>query len=320
MLKTQVDDEYWCIEQPDHGVVAGYLASHWGSDEFTRPGHFAPTPDAESLRGEVVLGIAQHDNGWWEWEAAPELSPGGGLPLDLVDVFQVQQAGMSRWRRGVPRLAETHPYAGILASFHACWLYAVRCDAGDTPFVHPFYWKQRPSLFEGRQLEEGRAFLAELEGLQQELIRTLAASPVSEDWANPEHLLPHGRLTQVLDGLSLSLCSNLIPDRDDRPGGPGRNTFTLSNIPRSGWGDRVSIEIAPVGDGRISCYPYPFDVDPLPVSVPLRVVPAEEGRGDGFLPWWYGIEKQVMRFEFCSEPALTRDSAFAGCEEPAAMR
>jgi hypothetical protein len=129
MLKTQVNREYWCIEQPDHGVIAGYLAAHWGNREFRRPEHFAPTSFPGSLRDEVVLGVAQHDNGWWEWEATPELSSSSGLPLDLMDIFQAQQEGMSRWRRGIPRFAETQPYAGLLTSFHAytrgsghCWL------------------------------------------------------------------------------------------------------------------------------------------------------------------------------------------------------
>ena len=38
MLKTQVGQEYWCVEQPDHGVIAGYLAAHWGNSEFRWPG------------------------------------------------------------------------------------------------------------------------------------------------------------------------------------------------------------------------------------------------------------------------------------------
>ena len=307
MLKTQVGQEYWCIEQPDHGVAAGYLAAHWGNDEFTRPGYFAATADPESLRGAVVLGVGQHDNGWWEWEATPELSPVSGLPLDLMDVFQAQQEGMSRWRRGIPRFAETHPYAGLLASFHAYWLYAVRCDGAGTPFVHPFYWKKRPPLFEGRQLDEVKAFLTELEGLQQELIRMLSASPNSVDWSRPEHLESHGRLTQILDGLSLSLCSNLIPDRNDKPQGPGKNAFTLNDVPRGRWHDRVSLEVAPVGEHQISCHPYPFDVDPLPVSVPLRMVPVEEGRDGDFLSWWYGTEKRMIRYELCSRSTEHRD-------------
>ena len=322
MLKTQVGQEYWCFEQPDHGIAAGYLAAHWGNGEFRRPGHFAPTSDPELLRGEVVLGIAQHDNGWWEWEATPELSPSGGLPRGLMEIFRAQQEGMNRWRRGIPRFAEIHAYAGLLTSFHAYWLYAVRCDAADTPFVHPFYWKERPPLFEGRQLDEAKAFLTEVEGLQQKLIRTLAASSHSRDWSEPEHLEPHGRLTQILDGLSLALCSDLIPDRDDRPGGPGQNAFTLKDVPRAGRHDRVSIEVAPLGGHRISCHPYPFDVDPLPISVPLRmvplrVVPVEEGRDGDFLSWWYGTEKRMMRYELCSRSPEQSDVASAETSAPA---
>ena len=262
----------------------------------------------------------QHDNGWWEWEATPELSPVSGLPLDLMDVFQAQQEGMNRWRRGIPRFAETHPYAGLLASFHAYWLYAVRCDEADTPFVHPFYWKQRPPLFEGRQLDEATAFIEEIEGLRRELIRKLEASSHCQDWAKPEHLEPHGRLTQILDGLSLSLCSNLIPDRDGQSGGPGRHAFTLNDVPRRDWHDRVSIEVAPAGEYQINCHPYPFDVDPLPVCVPLKLVPVEEGRDNDFLSWWYGTEKKMIRYEFCSRSTAQRDIALTESSVPVTAR
>ena len=72
MLKCQVGSELWCIAQPDHAAVSGYLAAHWGNDEFARPGSFAPFPEPERLRAETIFAIAEHDNGWWEWEADPQ--------------------------------------------------------------------------------------------------------------------------------------------------------------------------------------------------------------------------------------------------------
>jgi hypothetical protein len=63
MLKTRKGDELICITQPDHAAVSGFLAARWGNDLFARPGTFAPSADPEKLRGEVLLGISQHDNG-----------------------------------------------------------------------------------------------------------------------------------------------------------------------------------------------------------------------------------------------------------------
>ncbi len=50
MLKTLKDERLWLVTQPDHAQVAGYLAAHWGNDEFARPGYFASAPDPERLR------------------------------------------------------------------------------------------------------------------------------------------------------------------------------------------------------------------------------------------------------------------------------
>ena len=103
MLKTHRDNRTWLVSQPDHGRVAGYLAAHWGNDQFAAPGHFADAHDPEQLCAETVLAIAEHDNGWWEWEAIPELGDRDDLPLDLAEVLKNRQEGMDRWRRGIPR-------------------------------------------------------------------------------------------------------------------------------------------------------------------------------------------------------------------------
>ena len=99
MLKRTVSGELWCISQPDHAAAAGYLAAHWGNGQFARPGRYAPFPDPERLRAETVLAIAEHDNGWWEWEADPQIDPADGLPLDLTSLEQSD--GLQRWRLGV---------------------------------------------------------------------------------------------------------------------------------------------------------------------------------------------------------------------------
>ncbi len=119
MLKTNCGSQVWLVTQPAHAELSG------------------DSPDAQRLRQEVVLGIAEHDSGWWEWEAAPPLSSGDGLPQGLGEVPQDPVAGMARWWVGIPRLGEQHPYASLLIGDRAFWLYAAQFEA-DPPqeYVH----------------------------------------------------------------------------------------------------------------------------------------------------------------------------------------
>ena len=299
MLRTQRDNTTWLISQPDHGRVAGYLAAHWGNDDFAAPGRFADSRNPEELRAETVLAIAEHDNGWWEWEAVPDVGIPDGLPLDLADVLKNQQAGMDRWRRGIPRLGSDHPYVSLLISFHAYWLYAVRSKPDPDPaFVHPLFWN-RPSeaLFTGSRDEESK-FVADLEALQADLIAGLKADPVTSSWIEPQNLKPHARLLQLLDGLSLSLCSPLIPPCVGEPKGLGADPFDLLEVPRANWQDRVTIEVRPTGDRRIALRPYPFDLDPLPVVVPARIIDSSVQRSGSFHSWWHAQPPRLLEFTF----------------------
>ncbi len=121
MLKTIKDGALWLVSQPDHSQIAGYFAACWGNGAFARPGSFAsstPVVDPERLRAEAVLAIAEHDNGWWEWEAIPDLSADDGLPAGLGEVLRNQQAGMDRWRVGLGRFPG-NPLVNLLISSHA---------------------------------------------------------------------------------------------------------------------------------------------------------------------------------------------------------
>jgi len=71
------------------------------------------------------MAVAQHDNGWWEWDTTPELAAVDRFPSGLADVLKNQQVGMSRWRLGLRRF-DNAPYANLLISYHAYWLYAAK--------------------------------------------------------------------------------------------------------------------------------------------------------------------------------------------------
>lgn len=288
MIKRRIGNELWMTSQPDHAVVSGYLAAHWGNDEFARPGYFATAPDAERLRAETLLAIAEHDNGWWEWEADPQLSSDDGLPLALLDL--TQQDGMERWKLGVPRFVEKHPYVSLLISFHAYWLYAPRVEAHpDADFFHPLFSDptKAPDL-EGEHLERAQRFVAEQREIQERLMEWLAEDPTWAAAVRPENLKPHVRLLQLADALSLTLCFG------------GDKALQLEGIPRRNWEDRVALEITPAGEGRFVCQPYPFDLDPLPVSLCSRVLDWPVDPPEHFQSWWQSLPQRMIQFEYRS--------------------
>ncbi len=301
MFKTLREDQMWFVTQPDHAQVSGYLAAHWGNDDFAHPGYFASSPDPERLRAETIVAIAEHDNGWWEWEATPELAEVDGLPLGLTEVLKNQQDAMNRWRLGIPRFSRDHPYVSLLISFHAYWLYAHGYQTDPDPaFTHPLFGKGSSTQLMGDELDTARGFVAEIKEIQDELTARIQKDPACGRWVDTEHLNPHGRLLQLLDGLSLSLCSNLIPPRTGAAKGFGDDRLDLLEVPRRSWEDRVMIEVKPVGERRIVCEPYPFDLDPLPVIVPARILdwPAESSLH--FQSWWHSQPPRPIPFEYCS--------------------
>ncbi len=296
MLKTRRNDTVWLVTQPDHAEVSGYLAAHWGNDDFAQPGYYAKSGDPERLRAETVFGIAEHDNGWWEWEADPVLSEADGLPLGLSELLQDTLAGMDRWRLCIPRFSQNHPYASLLISFHAYWLYARNVHAeSEAAFSHSLFTRDPQALLSGSQFDHASNFINEIEAMQEELVARLRSDPVSAAWVEPEHLNPHVRLLQVLDGLSLSLSTALVKPLAGESRGLGEDAFDLCDVPRRNWDDRVRMELRPSGEGRITCQPYPFDDDPLPVFMPARILDLSRQPVH-----WRKEPRRWLRFEYCS--------------------
>lgn len=299
MLKTTQAGKVWMISQPDHSQIAGFFAAHWGNETFARPGAFrAPVPivDPERLRAEVVFAVAEHDNGWWEWEASPELSQDDGFPAGLGEVLKNQQAGMDRWRVGLKRFPR-NPMVNLLIASHAYWLYAARALSNPDPaFTHPLFWKGAPDKLYPGSLEAPLAFMAWLDDLRRGWTAELRADPSTAAWVEPATLAPLQRLVQLCDGLSLALCSALIPAKSGDTRGIGEDTFELHDVPRRAWTDRGTIVVTPLGGRCVKFDPYPFDIDPLPVMMPARVVELPAERPVHFQTWWHARIPQRIEF------------------------
>ena len=185
MLKIIQNEQLFMVTQPDHAQIAGYLAAHWGNEEFNAPGYYFKSDDSNRLKDEVVLAVSEHDNGWWEWEAAPDLNNIDGFPLNLTEVLTNLQEGMDRWRVGLRRLSQNHPYASLLMSFHAYWLYAQNIiDNADAAFIHPLV--KKTSLLEytssEEKLENAQKFISEIKYIQAELITKVKIKTDCTHW------------------------------------------------------------------------------------------------------------------------------------------
>jgi len=280
MLKSIVDGRIHLVTQPDHAQISGALAAHWGgANGFAMPGQFDGAHRPRAWRNEVVLAIAEHDNGWWEWEAMPTISPHDGLPIGLGEASRTpdpterarwRAEGFDRWRRGVGRLSERHPYAALLVSMHAYWLYAVAFDDlrgtyGDT-LRHPLFGDEDVVRDLDDDAPAVRSFLEDLATIQQGLRKRTAADERMAGAERGRHLFANARLVQHLDALSLVIG---LHDMDDH---------IVRDVPRASWDDRISMVWTRRGRSTIVIQPYPFIIDPLPVSMPARIVEAEASR------------------------------------------
>lgn len=98
------------ITQPAHAWLSGQIARAWGNERF---GSFEP-------HEELCLTAEQHDCGWHEWESAPTLDPGTGLPYRFDEMPLNQHLRV--WPIGVQMMGGISRYSALLVCLHGLWL------------------------------------------------------------------------------------------------------------------------------------------------------------------------------------------------------
>jgi uncharacterized protein DUF3891 len=95
------------VSQPNHAALSRRIMEHW------------QLLHESSRRDSILLAIGEHDNGWREADANPEIDETG----HIVD-FVAAPAGVKQsvWPRGIARLA-ADPYAAALVAQHAITVY-----------------------------------------------------------------------------------------------------------------------------------------------------------------------------------------------------
>ncbi len=235
MIRRALDGHWLCISQPEHARLAGAMAEAWG-----RPPFLPPVP-----RTEVLRAVAEHDNGWAEWEAAPGLDPAAGGPFHFIEMPVADHLAI--WRRGVQRMLERNPYAGLLVSMHGAALMRFRLDPA----------ARTPESARGAV----RTLLVEQERLQTARRKGLGLRPRYREAVASARLTANFRILQFLDALSLLLCC----------GARERQTFTA--VPLGEGQRRTEIEFTPDAEGA-TLTPYPFTADPARLAATGRLLPS----------------------------------------------
>jgi hypothetical protein len=188
------------IEQNEHGPVAGEICGHWGNARFARP-----------VRGDSVrAAAAMHDEGWRDADAEPMFNADRGRPLHFLEIEMSEHVPL--YRRGVERVTELDPYAGLLVSMHWTGLYRGR------------WGLQSGGVF--RSAGTGEAAHLQDQAVAEQELRWLDRKPelmLEEPRSDFEIGLWHNYdLLQAFDLLSLYVCTANLAPADGEP----RETLT----------------------------------------------------------------------------------------------
>jgi|SRR5450432_403074 hypothetical protein len=244
MLRLETETGWWLMTHPDHAHLAGAFAIRWGNEKFLPP----------EPRVNVLKGIARHDDGWTERDAAPQIARQGKPSafsaelvgkysafeeIDLTDYLAVRD-------RAVRLIAAEDAYAAVLISMHTYNLLTAHADrstiaAADLPLLDRF-------------LEEQITFQ---NSLREKIVldKRFTAEQVTE-----ATILDHFRLLQATDKLSLLTCVDYA-----------RPAHLLHPLPlRSGGYEEV--QVRHVGPRHFTLKPYPFNEPELTFDFPARFV------------------------------------------------
>lgn len=230
IIRELANGRLLCIRQTTHALLSQAFCRHWGNAQFARPAPF----DA------VIMAIAQHDNGWIEWEAAPEIRA-DGYPMDFLAGPDLATK-VALWQRGIERAAAHHPYAGVLIGEHAAALYT-----NDLPRL------------QGADKAKVEQFLAAQTARVHAVRTAFAASPSWEKALQPARLQANTRLLQFGDSISLRLCVPWEPEAE------------LANCPVDGAGEYTTLHVR-VHKGVVTFDPWPFAVDAFNVEIHGQVL------------------------------------------------
>ncbi len=240
MIIQEQGDQLLLIRQTDHAFLAGFFAKEWGNEEFPRPEPF----------GSFCLAVAEHDNGWNEWELQPTLDAKSRTPNTFMSIPTEEHIAL--YQRGIERLVKVDHYAALLVSMHCAGLYD-RARA-----TMPGYSAKYVKSTDSTMVSD---FVQRLRLQQLRLKVDLRANPALKDLVVEDTLKANFERLEALDRLSLHLCLN-----------PQENCI-IDAVPTDAAGHEVDLDLRSEGGNVLTLGPYPFKRDVLEVSILARRIP-----------------------------------------------
>jgi hypothetical protein len=267
MIVQPRDGQLLLIRQTDHAVLAGTFAEHWGNATFAVP----------SPRDPVIAAAVHHDDGWSLWEAAPRVDPATHRPYQFTAMPIAEHVGF--YRAGIERVLARDKYAGLLTVLHLAGLYQMRFGTD---------WQMPSKQLSDDDERLQRQILGELQEQQQALLRELPQQGVPAAWLEERPLWTNYKLLQIFDRLSLYFC--MAPP----------HPATLEPVPSDYEGGDTQLTLRPFTERTVALTPYPFDCDPLPLSLRAAVASDRAYRDDeDFRTEFASASVVELRFEVC---------------------
>lgn len=218
MIVNKTNEGWEIIYQPAHALLAAQLGGRWGS---VRPIRWWGT----------LVAVAEHDNGWHEWEKAAKITD-QGAPCNFTQMSIAD--AIAQWQRGIARGRHISRWVALLISSHATYL-------------------NKPQQDKWVELER---FIVEQEVLQGGWMEALG---VSEEEVKQAYTM-----IRWTDWLSLILCWRRLPD-DGQPvqvgeGPDGQHYQAMRGADKD----------VPRHEGTVTLQPWPFDEERFTVTVEAR--------------------------------------------------
>ena len=138
---------------------------------------------------------------------------------------------------------------------------------------------------------EVQKFVQGQKTFRRELLETLRRHEAYKDVISEEHFWTNFKLMEVYDQFAQFVCNRYPFNSTQRKNGP---TPTLSNTPVPVGPGRADVimNVAVQDETNATITPFPFDVDPLTVSFPARLLPNRQYTdNEDFLSHFYKAER-----------------------------
>ena len=249
MVSRYDESRLLLVLQIDHSRVAGLFAARWGNQDFAKLRPYA----------SMVLAAQEHDSGWWDWEVKPTLDA-QGYPPDYIG--SIRKLGKGVWlgfyRDGIERLAKRDSYAAYNVSMHGEGL--LTQGMGLLPYM-PDYTVDA----------DVRDYIAQQKTFREKLLPVMRDHGQWKEFSSDEHLWTNFKYMEVFDQLAQYVCNRYPFNSAERKNGPSSQ---LSRTPVPvGPGEKDTIlNLAVSDESHAVVRPYPFDVNPVVVSFPGRLI------------------------------------------------